>query len=458
MKPILIAILLFSATPIAHACSCNFGIPTCKTLFETRAVFVGRVESVTATGGSMFSGFRARFHITEAIRGTETRSAIEVATGSGWGDCGYPFEVGNTYLVFAHGDSLDALSTGSCTGTQPIENAQDALEEVRQLVRSRQGGSITGLIQKFKTNVIKDELEAPEPLKGVTVQLKNHNDRLETKSSPDGKFQFFGVPPGTYEISAELPEGIAGIELEEEELPSNERTLAVSHGSCDSFHFKGIVDGRISGMVKDRNGIPVQGMAIVALPKDHAGKETEFEGIDDFTGEDGSFELKRLPPGAYILKSVLKQSGMSKLLISEYFSAATSVEYAQVFDLAEGASISDVQILLAGLETFKFKIRVEFSDGKPAKSALVNLHNSKTKKGYVIRGLERVDEDGENSYQVPNIGRYSASAEVTCSNRVMKLGAMHIPITFKTGKHFIESSETVTVLKLPVESGCIVAE
>ena len=47
----------------------------------------------------------------------------------GAGDCGFPFEAGQAYLVYAYEDADDdLLAAWLCTRTRPLEYAQDDLE------------------------------------------------------------------------------------------------------------------------------------------------------------------------------------------------------------------------------------------------------------------------------------------------------------------------------------------
>ena len=66
------------------------------------------------------------FKVNRAYRGA-VESTIQIATGSSDADCGYPFEVGDRYLVYAH-DSGSMLSTGLCSRTRPLPEAAEDLE------------------------------------------------------------------------------------------------------------------------------------------------------------------------------------------------------------------------------------------------------------------------------------------------------------------------------------------
>jgi hypothetical protein len=48
----------------------------------------------------------------------ETRDTVQLRTGAGGGDCGYPFMLGGTYLIVAHGPA-ENLRTSICLATMP---------------------------------------------------------------------------------------------------------------------------------------------------------------------------------------------------------------------------------------------------------------------------------------------------------------------------------------------------
>ena len=60
----------------------------------------------------------------------ELADTVQSMTGTGGGDCGYPFEVGVPYLVFSTQGS-PYLSTSICTRTKP---AEEATEEERRVL------------------------------------------------------------------------------------------------------------------------------------------------------------------------------------------------------------------------------------------------------------------------------------------------------------------------------------
>ncbi|MCB9611071.1 MAG: hypothetical protein H6721_02080 [Sandaracinus sp.] len=151
MKPALLALafaLLFPA--LALACSCMRSSPT-EAAARSTAVFEGRVVEltpiqregeVTLEGGCLdpacneslsetthqaaFSSFAVRFEVTRQWKGVESESVV-VHTARDSAACGFPFEVGQDYLVYASAEQDGTLSTGLCDRTALVADASEDL-------------------------------------------------------------------------------------------------------------------------------------------------------------------------------------------------------------------------------------------------------------------------------------------------------------------------------------------
>lgn len=66
------------------------------------------------------------FDIARFYKGVEQKD-LSLTTGIGGGDCGFDFESGKQYLVFAFADTSGRLSTGICSGTGLLEDSQSEL-------------------------------------------------------------------------------------------------------------------------------------------------------------------------------------------------------------------------------------------------------------------------------------------------------------------------------------------
>jgi hypothetical protein len=71
--------------------------------------------------------------VAEGFIGMDGRGKrVEIRTGMGGGDCGYSFERGRSYVVYAYQDK-DGLVASLCTRTAPLERAQADLAYLRKL-------------------------------------------------------------------------------------------------------------------------------------------------------------------------------------------------------------------------------------------------------------------------------------------------------------------------------------
>jgi hypothetical protein len=133
---------LWMAPPCeAGFCSC-VPLDVAAAVQAADAVFVGSVVSVRDTmvdRGSTHGAWRMRrvtLRVVRSWKGAETRDAV-VLTGMGDGDCGFPFERGQSYLVYAHSRDPGVLSASICGRTRSLQRAAADLEELGTPVRRR---------------------------------------------------------------------------------------------------------------------------------------------------------------------------------------------------------------------------------------------------------------------------------------------------------------------------------
>jgi hypothetical protein len=107
----------------AFACSCIKPPTPAEARNLSEAVVVGKVLEVAPNGKG--SGFVVKLQVEQSWKGPSC-TEMTVATGRGDGDCGYPFEVGKSYLVYAHKDG-ETLRTNICTRTKPLDVADEDL-------------------------------------------------------------------------------------------------------------------------------------------------------------------------------------------------------------------------------------------------------------------------------------------------------------------------------------------
>src|SRR6185436_11152744 len=121
----LLALLFsFGAFERVSACSCYTPEPVCEAFGDAKAIFVGEVAEGKAAetfmerlkNNSQTQSFV--FSVSQNFLGAEEGKNITVHTGFGFGDCGYYFEKGKKYLVYAY-EREGNLYTTICTRTRP---------------------------------------------------------------------------------------------------------------------------------------------------------------------------------------------------------------------------------------------------------------------------------------------------------------------------------------------------
>jgi len=230
--------ILFLASAQSEACWCSNHVKGNRVLdwvtyYNTRGpgtiIFEGSVEKQELQNGTLgapvalsmtISGQHrlVTMHVLRVYRGQLSAQA-SVKTGFSGADCGFDFETGKQYLVYAKQAGPHALYTDICFGTSSLDDAyagpalrflrgqppvpEDLLDRAtyfRQVV-SHQLGTVCGRVTTA----------SGRPLRGVSVQMAqvrsdpfppNTADDPNT-SRADGSFCVEGVSPGKYVLTGE---------------------------------------------------------------------------------------------------------------------------------------------------------------------------------------------------------------------------------------------------------------
>ena len=160
------------------------------------------------------------FSIIRSFRGGN-QDGVSVLTGLGTGDCGYNFQTGKTYLVYASKSQGGVWFTSICSGTNAIEDAGAALRFLtgkkptnEDLLSLRQYATLYNekILPKRTGSVCGQVLKADgKPLKGASVDLwELRDDDLPSRSASDpntstntGHFCIQHAEPGRYLLTAE---------------------------------------------------------------------------------------------------------------------------------------------------------------------------------------------------------------------------------------------------------------
>jgi len=215
------------------ACQCaDRGHPTGKTIREIRSSYNTKFDSTAAVFQGIVerqdirSDSSARFwqtyrlvtvRVTEVFSGRK-QEKFELRTGLGGGDCGFDFETGESYLIYAFRNAEGIFYTDMCSHTSQTEYAEpdlrilrgkppaadDLLDEetYRTKFRAAHMANVCGRVIRSDGRPVSDSVQLVRerhdgfPLPGYPPR------EWFTQSKPDGAFCFEYVPRGRYFLSA----------------------------------------------------------------------------------------------------------------------------------------------------------------------------------------------------------------------------------------------------------------
>src|SRR6266545_3665484 len=219
---ILLAILVVAA-PFARLWACSCGTPRtpCSAAGGSAAVFTGTVLAIAdpvhrlpigSTGpvaaASRLANRRSgdpvnplppplrtfRFQVGEVLSGVASgQKEIEIVTGMGGGDCGYPFQTGSEYVVYAYRNGEGRLQTGTCSRTRPLAQASEDIEYIRAMYNAPETGELR----------VRTGLPDTPRKTGVTIIAERQGSRYAAPTDAAGNALFTGLPAGGYTIHAE---------------------------------------------------------------------------------------------------------------------------------------------------------------------------------------------------------------------------------------------------------------
>jgi hypothetical protein len=265
----------------------------CEAFWQTPIVFAGEVLEVTDIdvpsdpATSRFLGSRkVKMRVDRAFRGTKA-GIIEVQTGQGDADCGFPFERGGRYLVFAQ--VMDGrITAGHCGRTKALADAAADLAYVSQTFAPSAGGRVYGDV---KAGGDAQRL----PASGYKVQLIGAGRQWTATTDATGAFEIKDVPAGKFRIGVVVAEG--------EFAHGGENIELADARGCASADFTVVANGRVVlKVLKVPTGErrpQVQLIDADTIKDDRPRERYPWRGPS--VPEAGEMEWAQLPPGRYLV-------------------------------------------------------------------------------------------------------------------------------------------------------------
>ena len=315
-------LLLTLAIPATTwACSCMASGPPCEAAWKASAVFLGTVLDISRESAPKdgFLGTHVTFQVAEPFIGMEAYGKeVEIRTGRGGGDCGYPFTAGKSYVVYVYKTKEGLLVSSICSRTSPADGAQADLDYLRSLKKALPSSFVFGVVGNSESGFRYDEglrMRLPEGIGGATVTLTGSGTSRRLITPEDGTFHFEQLSPGKYTVSV-AKEGYS--------LESGAKELEVHAGGCAYAWEDLVVDRRITGKVTGVDGFPVAGIEVQLVPtRPTQENQLPFPVAEAKTDDTGTYEIRNLRPGEYYLGINLARTPSKEMPYTRYFYPGT---------------------------------------------------------------------------------------------------------------------------------------
>jgi 5-hydroxyisourate hydrolase-like protein (transthyretin family) len=420
-------IFLGLAAAVSHACSCMSsptGNPPCQAVWQYQAVFTGVVTDIDNPGIPVyqpgmpppsFENYprqKVFLRVTRALSGfpTETREMM-IETGLGGGDCGYLFQRGVEYIIYAHRQPKGGLGTGICSPTRPVEDAADDLKYFQQLVDAKPGGEIRVSAFDPHRTFRPGQKASLSGLPGAQISIAGNGLQKAAKTDLNGRVVFSDIPAGEYTVVASLSGYVVQNEL---------RLVKLHDKGCAEVPVSLQMDRIISGRVITNDGVPASGILVEAvrarpLHENDLPQAIELAETDSF----GQYKLQSLTTGDYYIGISLTRSPRAEAPYTRWFYPGTEdPASAALVHVADGPEAQTIDLRLPPRQNARnIQGVVLWPDGAPASNVQITLEDPRWPRD-IFNVASTTDSNGRftasvldgTRYRVHAIGRRAAES------------------------------------------------
>lgn len=377
-----IVIVLSLASRDAMACMCGGGGGTpCEGYGKAAAVFVGTVTGVRESeqykgkdvaelrklrdAGELDWGSMAyKFSVEQAYLGV-AGSEVEIFTGRGSSDCGFVFQTGQRYLVYADRYKTK-LITSTCMRTKAFSEATEDIAYLGTLSSAPQGVTIHGTVGYPPVGPNRpDEIGPLSP--DISIAIEGEAVQKEIRPDAEGRYSVSGLQPGRYKVALRLPETLT--------TPRAEEVVTLADHGCGAVSWYILDNGRVSVRVFNANGEPVARI-LVSLIKPGVTVQ-EFPIKIERTNDEGYVSFSGVPRGTYNIAVNFNRfpepNDPTNAYPPSFYPGVVDQRHAQAITVGAGEKLSDFEVRIPSKRADSvLNGTVVWADGSPvAKAQLI---------------------------------------------------------------------------------------
>jgi hypothetical protein len=355
-----------------------------------------------------------------------------------------PYRKGEQTLVFVGRDEDGNLGDGGCTESWFAKDRQDDLTYVRRYFGGDKSPTIRGRVAANATaDMVDFQLDANggKPVKGARVIAEGGGKRTSATVDGQGRYEIFGIAPGTYMVHAEKAGyvGQGGFEVN------------VRNRGCAFQNLGLLAQNSVEGFVLDPDGKPVVGISVY-LQK--VGEKIEYNsahwGTLVATNAQGSYRFERVDPGSYYLVVSPQGPTPDSPFGARFYGGAESREQAAVIEITPTSDLRGYDINASkALPKRDIHVGLTWPNGQPVRYATVECSEVGAaedrewyRKKFVSPGPDGVAKchvlaDRAYRVRVRGIG-FPVRELVDARGTVVQSGPQNVEIRFQIGEKDLE--------------------
>lgn len=401
------------------ACEC-FSRSYCETFGDSKAVFIGEVvegnspERLLDSINRNSNELKFVLVVRESFQGVEKHQQIPIYTGFGFGDCGFPFQKGESYLVYVYEEN-GKFHTSICSGSKHISRvSQEEFKFLENASKNRwKGAKVFGNVSVIthKRSVNLQTQDIKESIPFAKLKLSNGTETKYIQSDKNGNYEIDSLESKSYQLELLLPLNYTFDKGSYVMFASSQnwetRTFDLTNKGCKQEDFDLINDSRLSGKVTDLDRLGLAKATVQLIPINSSDKLTQEELYDTETNENGQFDLKNIPVGKYLLGiNLAKSPDEHQPYQKTFYPGTTDRKKAAVINVELGQKISSLNFQ-ATQKLIPNKVTgiVTYEDGKPASNISITLEDVNLPK-YCVNGCNH-STDSQGRFELLGYQGYS---------------------------------------------------